>query len=93
MTEPQAPVLRVWQQNLNKSADAQADLLHRASPSDYDILALQEPYIDHLKLTRGNSRWRVHYPTVRDPDTAGRMRSVLMVNRDISTNEIGRAHV
>ncbi|OBZ65125.1 hypothetical protein A0H81_14888 [Grifola frondosa] len=41
-------------QNLNKSLDAQLDLLHTATPDDYDLLLLQEPYLDHLNLTHAN---------------------------------------
>ena len=85
MTE-RPSLIRIWQQNLNKSLDAQLDLLHKASPDDYDILLLQEPYIDHLKNTRATRHWRVHYPTVRDPETAGRARSVILINARISTD-------
>ena len=39
--------LRIWQQNVNKSLTAMDDLLHSASPADYDILAIQKLYLDH----------------------------------------------
>ena len=78
--------LRIWQQNVNKSLTAMDDLLHSASPADYDILAIQEPYLDHALRTRATRHWRVHYPTVRDPETTSRMRSVILVNAKLSTN-------
>ncbi len=43
--------LRVWQQNLNKSNVAQQDMLSKIFTTDYDIIALQEPYIDFKHLT------------------------------------------
>ncbi|KAL7277809.1 hypothetical protein ACG7TL_002174 [Trametes sanguinea] len=78
-------VLRVWQQNLNKSADATADLLHSASPENYDLLAIQEPYIDFLGLTRATHHWYVVYPSGHH-DTVERSRSVILVSKKLSTN-------
>ena len=83
---PDTPTLRILQQNVNKSNTAQFDLLHSASPDDYDIIAIQEPYIDHLKNTRATAHWRVVYPAVADTDAAPRARSILLVNRKLSTN-------
>ncbi|OBZ69995.1 hypothetical protein A0H81_10500 [Grifola frondosa] len=60
--------LRIWQQNLNKSLDAQLDLLHAANPDNYDLLLLQEPYLDHLNLTRANHHWTVVYPSRHHDD-------------------------
>ncbi|PIL24452.1 transcription factor [Ganoderma sinense ZZ0214-1] len=72
-------------QNVNRSINAQYDLLHSADPRDYDILAIQEPYIDHLRLTRASSRWTVVYPDGHlDSDLP--CRSVLLVNTAISSN-------
>ncbi|PIL37604.1 hypothetical protein GSI_01298 [Ganoderma sinense ZZ0214-1] len=77
--------LRIWQQNVNRSITAQYDLLHSADPRDYDILAIQEPYIDHLRLTRASSRWTVVYPDGH-LDSELPCRSVLLVNTAISSN-------
>ncbi|EJF58326.1 hypothetical protein DICSQDRAFT_20212, partial [Dichomitus squalens LYAD-421 SS1] len=52
---------------------------------DFDILAIQEPYIDHLKLTRANPRWTVVYPTGHH-DQADKTRSILLINTRISSN-------
>ncbi|OBZ77095.1 putative RNA-directed DNA polymerase from transposon X-element [Grifola frondosa] len=76
--------LRIWQQNLNKSLDAQLDLLHAADPDDYDLLLLQEPYLDHINLTRANHHWSVVYPTCHH-DNAARTHSVILVSRKLST--------
>ncbi|OBZ69760.1 RNA-directed DNA polymerase from mobile element jockey [Grifola frondosa] len=76
--------LRIWQQNLNKSLDAQLDLLHTATPNDFDLLLLQEPYLDHLNLTRANHHWTVVYPA-RHLDSDSRTRSVILVSRKLST--------
>ena len=85
MPEQMLTQLRIWQQNLNKSLVAQQDLLHRAFPTDYDILALQEQCVDSVKNTRANRHWRVHYPTVRDRDTSGRLRAAILINNKLST--------
>ncbi|KAI9064185.1 hypothetical protein FKP32DRAFT_1551169, partial [Trametes sanguinea] len=52
---------------------------------DFDILAIQEPYIDFLGRTRATHHWYVVYPTAHY-DSAGRTRSVLLVNKRLSTN-------
>ncbi|EJF55342.1 hypothetical protein DICSQDRAFT_20244, partial [Dichomitus squalens LYAD-421 SS1] len=52
---------------------------------DYDIIAIQEPFIDHLNLTRANPRWSVVYPTGHH-DSGHRTRSIVLVNTRISSN-------
>ena len=54
--------VNVWQQNLNKSDVAQQDLIS-IDPNTYDIIAIQEPYIDFLGNTRANQRWYPLLPT------------------------------
>ena len=78
-------LIRIWQQNVNKSLDVQLDILHSASPEEYDLLAIQEPYLNHLHNTRATLGWRVIYPVVPDTDRSGRVRSVLLVSARIST--------
>lgn len=78
--------LRIWQQNCNKSNIAQQDLLSKVFTTDYDIIALQEQYVDFKNLTRSTSHWRVIYPALRDPDTAGRARAAMLVSKRLSTN-------
>ncbi|OSX55842.1 hypothetical protein POSPLADRAFT_1089440, partial [Postia placenta MAD-698-R-SB12] len=48
-------------------------------PTTIDILALQEPYIDHLRNTRAGRYWTVVYPPGhKDGDKPAR--SILLVN-------------
>ncbi|THH14609.1 hypothetical protein EUX98_g9587 [Antrodiella citrinella] len=44
--------LRIWQQNLAKSLEAQDEFLADLDSDDYDLALLQEPYVDHARLTR-----------------------------------------
>ncbi|KAG5726925.1 hypothetical protein E4T56_gene6280 [Termitomyces sp. T112] len=43
--------------NIHKSAVAQAAVINLASPSDWDVLALQELYLDKLGNTRASRHW------------------------------------
>lgn len=78
--------LRIWQQNLNKSNVAQQDLLGKIFTTNHDIIALQEQYVDFKHLTRSTSHWRVLYPMLQDPDTAGRARSAMLISKKLSMN-------
>jgi len=73
--------LRIWQQNLNKSQEAQADLINNIQ--EYDLVVIQEPYIDHLNRTRATSRWRVLYPSRHFHDNSPHTRSVILVNTSL----------
>ena len=55
--------LRIWQQNLNKSRVAQEDLINSEVYKEYDLLILQEPYIDSYGNTKATRDWRVTYPS------------------------------
>lgn len=77
--------LKLWQQNLNKSLEGQLDLLQSLRDNDYDIVALQEPHIDFLGRTRANAYWRVIYPKRHLADPT-KTRAVILINRNISTN-------
>ena len=71
------------QQNINRSPNAQADLIHKAT--NYDIIIIQEPYIDFLGNTRANSHWRTIYPTGH-LDKPKAIRSVILINAKILTD-------
>lgn len=86
MNDTQQKPLRIWQQNLNKSARAQHDLINDPYLADYDILVLQEPYLTFLGLTSSTPNWRVVYPTPHGNDGVARSRSILLVNRRLSTD-------
>ncbi|KIJ27730.1 hypothetical protein M422DRAFT_271092, partial [Sphaerobolus stellatus SS14] len=51
----------------------------------YDIIALQEPWLDRLGRTRANKYWEVIYP-IRHRDQPDKTRSILLINKNISTN-------
>lgn len=57
-----------------------------ATPRDYDIICIQEPYLDDLGLTRATTGWYVIYPTKHRKEEEGRTRSVILVNKKIATN-------
>ena len=80
--------LRIWQQNVAKASTAQHDVLASANPQDWDILALQEPYLDHLGLSRANTHWNVTYPSNKNLDNQNRVRSVILVNTNIQSTQI-----
>jgi len=82
---PHSTKLKIWQQNVNRSLTAQTDVLHSAKPKDYDMILLQEPYIDFLGATRATSYWTVVYPP-RHRDAPKRSRSIILVNKRISTS-------
>ena len=85
-TAPNLNRLCIWQQNLNKSHAAQLTLLNGPLAKHWDVLALQEPVIDHrLGLTKANSHWRVVYPTHKYT-LDSKPRAVTLVNTKISTN-------
>ncbi|KAG6858909.1 hypothetical protein C0991_001740, partial [Blastosporella zonata] len=53
---PQAPQkLRIWQQNVRKSFTTQADLINSIRPEAWDIVALQEPYLNSYGNTMANN--------------------------------------
>ena len=85
-TPPTLSRLRIWQQNLNKSLAAQLTLLNGPIAAQWDVVAIQEPTIDHrLCLTKANSHWRVVYPTHKFTLDAT-PRAITLVNTKISTN-------
>ncbi|KIK72772.1 hypothetical protein PAXRUDRAFT_179950 [Paxillus rubicundulus Ve08.2h10] len=55
--------LKIWQQNVNCSRLAQLELLDSPRATQWDIVALQEPYSNGLKNTTANSNFRTLYPT------------------------------
>ena len=77
--------LRIWQQNLNKSDKAQFDLINSLIQKQWDLLLLQEPYIDSFGNTKANSKWHTVYPSshLTNNDTN---RSVILVNMALDTN-------
>jgi len=76
--------LRIWQQNLNKSLTTQQHLFNSARPNDWDILLLQEPWFGNT-VTRASHHWRVLYPDNHYRDDPTKLRSIILVNTNVST--------
>ena len=78
--------LRIWQQNVHKSKTAQSYVLNTANPKDWDVIALQEPWIDSFGNSRGTQYWRVIYPANFYAEGHARVRSILLINTNLSTD-------
>jgi len=63
-------------------------MLANANPKKWDILALQEPYLDYLGLTRANSHWNVIYPSNKNLENQNRIRSIILVNTNIQSAQV-----
>jgi len=78
--------LHIWQENLNKSSTAQHCILSGPfTVKNYDIVALQEPHIDHLGNTRATPDWNVVYPTHKYTHKS-RSQAVTLIHKRIDTN-------
>ena len=77
--------LRIWQQNLNKSDKVHLDLINSPVHKDWDLLLLQEPYIDMLGNMKANSKWHTLYPLSHHTNNATN-RSVILVNAVLDSN-------
>ena len=84
---------QIWQQNVAKSSTAQHDVLAKADPKSWDIIALQEPYLDHLGLTRANSHWTVIYPSNKNQENQNRTRSIILINTNIDSTQIQQINI
>src|ERR1700736_2191977 len=85
--QPKSPdKLRIWQQNTHKSQTAQDYVLNAARPEDWDILAIQEPWIDTLGKSHMTQYWRIIYPVNYYEEGRSRVRSVLLINTNINTD-------
>ncbi|KAF8228896.1 hypothetical protein L208DRAFT_1107993, partial [Tricholoma matsutake] len=61
-------------------------VLNTAQPENWDILVLQEPFLDSLGNTKASPYWRVLYPSNHHKDNSDHLRSVLLINTNINTN-------
>src|ERR1700720_683205 len=78
--------LRIWQQNVHKSQTAQDYICCTTQPSNWNIIALQEPWINTFGNSRGSQYWRVIYPANFYAEGCLCIRSILLINSNISTN-------
>lgn len=87
MNSTTPPTICIWQQNdVNKSLISQLHLLNVASPDDFDIILLQEPWFGHTKNTRSSHCWRVLYPNTNYADTTKPLRPIIFINTNIPTS-------
>ena len=77
--------LNIWQQNLNKSDKAHFDLINSPVHTKWNLLLLQEPYIDKLGNMKATSKWHTVYPSSHLTDTSI-TRAVILVNAAIDSN-------
>ena len=78
----------IWQQNVAKSLEAQHDVLAKADPKKWDLITLQEPYLDSIGLTQVNMYWNVIYPSNKNLKNQNPIRSVILVNTNIHSSWI-----
>jgi endonuclease/exonuclease/phosphatase family metal-dependent hydrolase len=60
-------------------------MLNSLNPNDWDIIALQEPYINFNGVTCATPPWRVAYPS-RHYSFPGETRLVMLLNKKLATN-------
>ncbi|GBE85933.1 hypothetical protein SCP_0804570 [Sparassis crispa] len=71
--------------NLNKSLTAQSAFINSFSTSDFDIVLLQEPYLNpRTSLTRATSHWIVVYLHTHYSEARECTRSIIFVSKRIS---------
>jgi hypothetical protein len=88
-----AKPFHIWQQNVAKSSTAQHNLLARADPKEWDIIALQEPYLDHLHLTRANPHWNVIYPSNKNLNNQPHSCSIIFLNTNIHSEQTSQISI
>ena len=77
--------LQIRQQNVNKSLLSQLDLLGSLRRDEYDICAVQEPYIDFNGKSRANRQWITVYPSTHGTHPQS-SRSLILINTNILTD-------
>lgn len=60
-------------------------MLNSLNPNDWDIIALQEPYIDFSRVMCATHPWRVVYPLCHY-SSSGDTRLVMLINKNLITN-------
>ena len=77
--------LRIRQQNTNKSLIAQTDMLHRMVPKLFDIIGIQEPYLDHFHNTCTSQHWYTVYPREHFVNL-GKTKLVILMNKAVAAD-------
>ena len=84
--EPPPLRLCIWQQNLNKMDKAHYNLINLPLHKSWDVLALQEPYINSFSNTKANSRWHIIYPSSHLTNSTIN-RSVILISASLDVNK------
>ena len=84
---------QIWQQNIAKSSITQHDILTKANPKDWDIITLQEPYMDFLSLTHANLHWNIIYPSNKNQENQKRTRSIILISTNIDSSQIQQINI
>ena len=71
---------------MHRSKTAQTYVLNTANPKDWDVIAIQEPWIDSYGNSRGSQYWRVIYPANFYDEDRPRIRSLLLINTNLTTD-------
>jgi len=66
--------------------DAQQHVINSANPNDWDLILIQEPYLNHLSNSRANHHWVVVYPPTHAIEGSARTRSIILVNKNIPSD-------
>ena len=79
--------LKIWQQNINKSQACQHDLISsgRLAREGIDVVALQEPAINHFGGTVTAKEWTVLFPPTHGLNPT-KTRSIILIRTDILTD-------
>lgn len=78
--------LRLLNANICHSLDAHTDIFNNATPSDWDFITIQEPYIDGFNGIRSGTHWLTIYPSTHYSSDDAPTRAFTMVNRCIATD-------
>ena len=57
--------------------------MNSAKPEDWDVIALQEPFLDSLGNTKASPYWRVLYPLNHHSDNTNCSHSILLINTNM----------
>ena len=77
--------LHIWQLNTRKSQMAQHHILN-TDPSLFNLILIQEPWINTFGNARGNHCWWIIYPSNQHVTNHPTIRSIMLVNANIFTN-------
>ena len=61
-------------------------ILNQANPKDFNLLLIQEPWLDHLGNSCGTPNWHIVYPPSINQYQQGPICSIILVNTNISTD-------